>query len=97
MNVTKKEINVELKIYIIKIIEICINQRNDYYTFIELEYVPTPPHSKSSNNKQSLLNTFTSISLLKEKKKSKYHFLYNKLHIKCFSKKKKVMYKTFEF
>ena len=76
--------------YIIKIIEICINQSNDFYTFIELEYVPTPPHSKSSNNKQSLWNTFTSISLLKEKiNKSKYHFLYNKLCIKCFSKKKK--------
>ena len=55
-------------IYIIKIIEICINQSNDYYTFKKLEYVPTPPHSKSSNNKQSLLNTFTSISLLKGKK-----------------------------
>ena len=56
--------------YIIKIIEICINQSNDFYTFIELEYVPTKPHSKSSNNKQSLLNMFTSISLLKEKKKN---------------------------
>ena len=54
--------------YIIKIIEICINQSNDYYTFIELEYVPTPPHFASSNNKQSLWNTFTSISRLKEKK-----------------------------
>ena len=76
--------------YIIKIIEICINQSNDFYTFIELEYVPTPPHSKSSNNKQSLWNMFTSISLLIEKKKKKkYHCLYNKLCIKCFSKKKK--------
>ena len=61
--------------YIIKIIEICINQSNDFYTFIELEYVPTPPHSKSSNNKQSLWNMFTSISLLKEKKKKKPNIL----------------------
>ena len=60
--------------YIIKIIEICINQSNDYYTFLELEYVPIPPHSNSSNNKQSLLNTLTSISLLKEKKNPKIIF-----------------------
>ena len=28
--------------------EICINHNDDYYTYIELDYVPNLPHSKSS-------------------------------------------------
>ena len=35
-------------IYTTKIMEICINHNNDYYTFIELDYVPNLPHSNSS-------------------------------------------------
>ena len=37
-------------IYTTKIIEICINHNNDYYTIIELDYVPTLSHSKSPND-----------------------------------------------
>jgi len=39
-------------IYTTKIIEICINHNNDYYTIIELDYVPTLSHSKSSNDQK---------------------------------------------
>ena len=55
-------------IYTTKIIEICINHNNDYYTIIELDYVPTLSHSKSSNKKKKkkkgLLSTFSLFSLL---------------------------------
>ena len=53
-------------IYTTKIIEICVNYNNDYYTIIELDYVSTLSHSKSSNDqkKKSLLSTFSLISLL---------------------------------
>ena len=57
-------------IYTTKIIEICINHNNDYYTIIELDYVPTLSHSKSPNDnnkkkkKKTLLITFSLISLL---------------------------------
>ena len=54
-------------IYTTKIIEICVNYNNDYYTIIELDYVLTLSHSKSSNDqkkKNRLLSTFSLISLL---------------------------------
>ena len=39
-------------IYTTKIIEICVNYNNDYYTIIELDYVLTLSHSKSSNDQK---------------------------------------------
>ena len=59
--------------------EICINHNDDYYTYIELDYVPNLPHSKSSKwykknlkkkkkeKRRGLLSTFSLISPLLKK------------------------------
>ena len=78
-------------IYTTKIIEICINHNNDYYTIMELDYVPTLSHSKSSNKKKKkkkgLLSTFSLFSLLF--KNIQISFSIQKAMFKSFS--------TFEF